>query len=845
MDSGGGGDAAAASRASLGEAKLSLALALAFALATAWSVDRVGWMEGTRVLLPLAGAGVVAGALLGRTRLPAWLAVLAGLLLGALAAFVAVGQLLPSPALVMGAPAPLVALLRPAQQVGGDAVAFAQRITQWATAAGAGGGSTDNAIFLLVLTWVAWVQGMLVALAVLRARDPVLAVLPAGVILIVQAFAVRSAVVPFVVLLGGCLLLAASLHLEAMQRRWERLAIDYPAALKPELFAVATVLVCGAGLVARFSPYPTVTPVAAALQWYLGDRWYDATARVDQLFSGIDGQANLTATAGGGSMTLSERGQTRLTDREVMRVKVVSAPVGTLREDRPGGWLEALPDELRYWRGIAYDTYTGRAWRNSDAVRLPPGQDAEGAAYAPTGRTSTVVLGFTLPPGKSDLLYAPADPLRLSIPYLLQTRNRDLAAIDHSALRATGSAARGRSYEVDVPATTPSADELRRAPAAAPAWAGRYLQVPDLAQRVRDLATATATSAPTPYDRTLAVERMLRALPVAAQPVLVPLDKETVEQVLFEAHSGSAEQLSTAMIVLLRAQGIPARLTSGYVAGRYNSEAGAVVVTERDAHAWPEVYFNGIGWVPFEPAGNRPAIERPETGPAPEDACAGTVVAAYFDPTASDPGLGLGSLPGELDPCGLGAGWGAEANPAATAAGGSATAESVASAKRGPAGKLAAPAALGTLALAGAGVAGYSVLATQRARRRAPADRVRRTYGRLLRWSTVAGLKRRPAETPLEYAARLERVQGACAAPAGAGAAGGGPLDALGQRLARRLVSPPAGEAVAIAGAYVRACYGQHQVSEADAERVEADWTRLRRQLPLLSLASRRPARFG
>jgi hypothetical protein len=116
---------------------------------------------------------------------------------------------------------------------------------------------------------------------------------------------------------------------------------------------------------------------------------------------------------------------------------------------------------------------------------------------------------------------------------------------------------------------------------------------------------------------------------------------------------------------------------------------------------------------------------------------------------------------------------------------------------------------------------------------------VRRAYGRLLLWSTVAGLKRRPAETPLEYAARLDRARDACRASERAGGGQGGPLTPLRRRLARRLVAPPAGEAVAIAGAYVRACYGRDAVSEADAARVEADWHRLRRQLPLLSLASR------
>jgi hypothetical protein len=147
--------------------------------------------------------------------------------------------------------------------------------------------------------------------------------------------------------------------------------------------------------------------------------------------------------------------------------------------------------------------------------------------------------------------------------------------------------------------------------------------------------------------------------------------------------------------------------------------------------------------------------------------------------------------------------------------------------------------AFASLALAGAGATGYNILSARRARRRPPAERVRRTYGRLLVWSTAAGFKRRPAETPLEYAARLERAQDACADPSQTASQGGGRLGPIGQLLAQRLIAPPAGEAVAIAGAYVRACYGRDALSEAEAERVEADWSRLRRQIPLLSLAPR------
>ena len=121
-----------------------------------------------------------------------------------------------------------------------------------------------------------------------------------------------------------------------------------------------------------------------------------------------------------------------------------------------------------------------------------------------------------------------------------------------------------------------------------------------------------------------------------------------------------------------------------------------------------------------------------------------------------------------------------------------------------------------------------------RRRPRSPAARVRHTYARLLFWGALAGLGRRAAETPLEYAARLRGVQAAWAAPAPAGAQR---APATGPRgLARRLAVPLAGEAEGIAGAYVRSRYGREAVTEARAREVHAHWVRLRSQLPLLAL---------
>ncbi len=87
------------------------------------------------------------------------------------------------------------------------------------------------------------------------------------------------------------------------------------------------------------------------------------------------------------------------------------------------------------------------------------------------------------------------------------------------------------------------------------------------------------------------------------------------------------------MVVLARLRGIPARLAIGYATGSYDAETGLYSVTELNAHSWPELYFPGIGWVPFEPtaglplpvraSGLAPGIPLPEFDRGSEDMAQG------------------------------------------------------------------------------------------------------------------------------------------------------------------------------------------------------------------------------
>lgn len=80
-----------------------------------------------------------------------------------------------------------------------------------------------------------------------------------------------------------------------------------------------------------------------------------------------------------------------------------------------------------------------------------------------------------------------------------------------------------------------------------------------------------------------------------------PLRRYPLESFLFDDRTGYCQQFSGAMTLMLRMDGIPARVAAGFLPGSYNPATHKYEVRAVDAHSWVEVYFDGIGWVPFNP----------------------------------------------------------------------------------------------------------------------------------------------------------------------------------------------------------------------------------------------------
>ena len=238
----------------------------------------------------------------------------------------------------------------------------------------------------------------------------------------------------------------------------------------------------------------------------------------------------------------------------------------------------------------------------------------------------------------------------LSAPFTLETVTRDAdgsvrtatvaetvpAQPDVLSVRtARGPADSGVPYRITASVSTAEPDDLRAAGADYAPWVWtRYTALPGaMPPRVAALAARITADAATPYDQAIAVESYLKdnyAYNLAIDPP--PFGADGVDYFLFDSRQGYSEYFGSAMTVLLRSVGIPARMVTGYTAGDAipddDPDSNVYIVADHHSHGWTEVYFNGYGWIPFEPTPGKtiPAVAPPPPAAAPAASTASSAI---------------------------------------------------------------------------------------------------------------------------------------------------------------------------------------------------------------------------
>jgi len=269
-----------------------------------------------------------------------------------------------------------------------------------------------------------------------------------------------------------------------------------------------------------------------------------------------------------------------------------------------------------YWRSAVYDEYVGGGWVTSSA---PPQQYSANTPLIPglLNDYKLVHLDVNLhePEGKlfwSGTLFSADVPLRVD----WRIRPQSDLFVDQAALLQADiflAATDASAYKADSYVPAAAVDKLRAAPTEYPQdILDKYLVLPrEVPGRVRKLAQEITAGKSNPYDKAKAIETYLRAnYPYDLNVPGPPPDRDVADFFLFDLKKGYCDYYATAMVVLARANGIPARFVSGYAPGSYDAASAQYLVREMDAHSWAEVYFPEIGWVEFEPTGSIPEIDR-------------------------------------------------------------------------------------------------------------------------------------------------------------------------------------------------------------------------------------------
>jgi len=267
----------------------------------------------------------------------------------------------------------------------------------------------------------------------------------------------------------------------------------------------------------------------------------------------------------------------------------------------------------QYLRLTALDDFTGQDWKPSN-FEVIPGNDVE-QIVAPPGLgegipvvqvTTQIEIGSIL----SRWLPVPYAPSKVT-----GLEGRWSWEPDALAIRADRSNAQGQAYTVESIEAAPSVEQLLAAPQEFDESFDRYLELPeDLPEIVRTTAADVAGAAATDYDAAIALQNFFRGgeFEYSEQtPVAEGYDGSgaAVLREFLEVKAGYCVHFSSAMAAMARSLDIPARIAVGFTPGTETSEPGSseivYSVTTYNLHAWPELYFTGVGWVRFEPTPGR------------------------------------------------------------------------------------------------------------------------------------------------------------------------------------------------------------------------------------------------
>ncbi len=745
------------------EGWLSLGLLLVMLLALTWSVQSAGWLDELDFLMPVGFYAALIGAVLALLPLSVVVTLPLSAIAGCAVVLWAIG----------GEYFPQLDQL-------GRLLALRSDVLGWAASIVRGAYPVEMSPYAVGLAALMWTVGFTAAYTLYRHHRVLDAILLVGAALIVNMSATFADLFGYLILFVlAALLLWLRAALLSREESWELRRVNENAEVPASIMRTGIGFIAGSIVLAWILTSVAVAAPLTGAWRNLDTVWAGVRDNLDGVFGNLtNAESRFTGTTFGSQFRVS--GTWVSNDAVVM----------TVGARHP-----------YYMRTITYDQYTGHGWNRSRGPTrgvgagqlIFPADTPERPTVASAFDLETITVQVEGQVGRN--LFTPGFPTKALVP----------AAVYQSAgkpvlggLESANGIASGDGYQITAAISKATETQLAKAGTDYPAEIRQlYLGTEGVTDRTRALAeqividTAAATD---PYHRAKALADFLRTSPDFSYATSVdPPDpnRDFVDAFLFDPNGrrGYCEYFASAMAVMARSIGLPARVAVGFAPGQ-RITTGVYEVKERNAHAWAEIYFPGYGWQIFEATKSISPVVRDSGSDSTTNENAGpggNPGNAFFgnEPDVISPLPSFRPAPDAIQP------GGDSGSAAAAARTGNAT----------------------VILVIGAGVLLLVAWRLFSSRRRwrflSPADR---EWRRLTATAGRAGVGQLPYETVYEYAGWLEA------------------------QIPQRRV-----EIMTIADGKVQQTYSGKSIGETAIERIERAWARLR--LPLMVLAAKRRVR--
>ncbi len=542
-----------------------LLTALAFMSVVA-SIDGAHWVSGMPSLYPIGFSALIAGYLLSRVRWHELLLHPIALFAGATLVFFQLMAIISGRSLYVRTDHLL------------------DRMHAWWSAVTQDGISSDPLPFIVLLLVLTWLGTYLSAWAIFRWRNPALGLVPGGTALMWNiAFMPGQFSSSFVVFLFASALLLMRMHIARREAQWDRDGIAYPEFISLSALNATFWATCGLLIFVWLIPLADRSDTA-------NERWRDFTSPLtrhltplSRVFVSVNAKQPINVH--------------NLKDALPFQGKIAFSGKDAVQID-----VKITPEMAAFLREQSFDEYTRDGWKvnvTSDVPlapgdrtlvnegNIPPSQAVAGDPQ-PAPSRQEVTVNVKVEGGNNDHLFSLGQPLASDQPSAASVGG-DLP--DVSSLKPADHLSNGDEYAVTGSVSVASIDQLRAAGTEYPSWVTQqYLELPrSLPRRVRFKAQEVTRSTQNPYDDAAAIEKYLRTFPNDYDVPAAPAGQDSVDYFLFDAQRGYFDYHASAMAVMLRAIGIPARVATGYTVDplQRQGDSDTFKLTQRNAFAWP------------------------------------------------------------------------------------------------------------------------------------------------------------------------------------------------------------------------------------------------------------------